>query len=294
MPETKTAKYVVTEQSEQKKSRKLLGLSLGDDLVKGSFFVQCNWIKPRTQPVPGIHDRVSHTHDCPEIIGFMGSNMDDWRNLGGEVEFWMDGEKHILTRTTLIYVPAGMKHCPMIIHRADKPIFLFNIGPSTVYARQNEITVDMTKPHTPTARTAKYFVTEQTEKQKARGSSGLTVIDETIKGTTFFWQGGWLKPRKEPPAGNAHGSESSHRHDCDEAVGFFGSDMDNWRDLGGEVEIWLDGEKHVLTKSFLIFVPKGMDHCPIVVRRVDRPLIHFTTGPAGSYIRLNETPFTRY
>jgi hypothetical protein len=42
-------------------------------------------------------------------------------------------------------------------------------------------------------------------------------------------------------------------------------------------------EKHILTKSCLVFVPKGLKHCPFIVRRVDRPIFHFTSGPTGIY-----------
>jgi len=76
-----------------------------------------------------------------------------------------------------------------------------------------------------------------------------------------------------------------HTHDTDEIIGFFGSDPQNPYDLGGEVEIWLEDEKHLLTKSCLIFVPKGMKHCPLILNRVDRPIFHFTIVAGGQYIK---------
>ncbi len=75
----------------------------------------------------------------------------------------------------------------------------------------------------------------------------------------------------------------AHRHDCNELIGFFGSNPDDPHDLGGEVEFWLEDEKHVLTKSCLIFVPSGMKHCPLLLRRVDRPIFHFSTVTSGKY-----------
>ena len=35
----------------------------------------------------------------------------------------------------------------------------------------------------------------------------------------------------------------------------------------------------------MIFVPAGLTHCPLVLRRVDRPIFHFTVVPAGYYIK---------
>ena len=77
----------------------------------------------------------------------------------------------------------------------------------------------------------------------------------------------------------------AHTHDSDEIIAFFGSDPLNPHDLGGEIEIWLEDEQYILKKSCLIFVPKGMKHCPLIIRRVDRPIFHFTTVTGGEYIK---------
>ena len=76
-----------------------------------------------------------------------------------------------------------------------------------------------------------------------------------------------------------------HTHDSDEIIGFFGNSSEDPYDLGGEIEIWLEDEKHIITKSALVFVPAGMKHCPLILRRVDRPIFHFTTVPGGRYIK---------
>jgi hypothetical protein len=60
--------------------------------------------------------------------------------------------------------------------------------------------------------------------------------------------------------------------------------------LGGEVEFWLEDEKYLLTKSCLIFAPKGLKHCPLRVIRVDRPIFHFTVVTGGEYVAKNLTP----
>ena len=35
----------------------------------------------------------------------------------------------------------------------------------------------------------------------------------------------------------------------------------------------------------LLFVPAGMKHCPLILKRVDRPIFHFTTVPGGQYVK---------
>jgi hypothetical protein len=79
--------------------------------------------------------------------------------------------------------------------------------------------------------------------------------------------------------------DKPHVHDTDEIIGFFGNDSDNPYDLHGELEMWIEDEKHIITKSALLFIPAGMKHCPLILKRVDQPIFHFTTVPGKRYIK---------
>ncbi|HPW17861.1 MAG TPA: hypothetical protein PLP83_05715 [Candidatus Aminicenantes bacterium] len=74
-----------------------------------------------------------------------------------------------------------------------------------------------------------------------------------------------------------------HVHDFDEIFGFYGTDPENPKDLCGEIELWIGGERHTLTKSCLVFVPRGVKHCPLTIKRLDRPVFMFTSGPSPKY-----------
>ena len=74
-----------------------------------------------------------------------------------------------------------------------------------------------------------------------------------------------------------------HSHDTDELIGFIGSDPENPYDLGAELEVWVDGEMHTLTTSTIIFCPAGMPHMPLTIKRVDRPIFHFSVVTASAY-----------
>ncbi|MBR5381577.1 MAG: hypothetical protein IK136_03040 [Oscillospiraceae bacterium] len=74
-----------------------------------------------------------------------------------------------------------------------------------------------------------------------------------------------------------------HRHEAPEILGFYGSDPDDPEDLGGEMELYIDGEKHLLTKSSLVFLPPMLPHCPLYVNRVDRPIFHFSVVMDTAY-----------
>jgi hypothetical protein len=75
-----------------------------------------------------------------------------------------------------------------------------------------------------------------------------------------------------------------HTHEFDETLNFFGSNPDDPKNLCGELELWLEDEKFLLTKSCTVFVPKGMKHA-LTVKRVDRPIFGFFASPAGSWER---------
>ncbi len=104
----------------------------------------------------------------------------------------------------------------------------------------------------------------------------LWLDDEVLKGA-FYVECVWYWK------GFDANDVDAHVHDFDEVIGFFGSNPKDVHDLGGEISIWLDGEKHTVTKSCLIFVPKGMNHGPLKINKVDRPFFHFTAGTKGEY-----------
>jgi hypothetical protein len=104
---------------------------LDGNIIEGAFQFGLSWYyKSPHQPLP------AHTHDFPEILGFYGSDPYNPRDLGGEVEFWIEDEKHIMTESFLVFIPAGMKHCPLKINRIDRPIFHFGGSPSHIYTKK--------------------------------------------------------------------------------------------------------------------------------------------------------------
>jgi hypothetical protein len=86
-------------------------------------------------------------------------------------------------------------------------------------------------------------------------------------------------------------ADPPHKHDCDEILFFISTDPENTADLGGEVEIALgeEWEKHVITSSAIICLPKGVNHCPVYVRKVDRPF-YFGHLLLASQYGSNATP----
>jgi hypothetical protein len=132
----------------------------------------------------------------------------------------------------------------------------------------------------------KYFLTDvkmpsqnaEANAEYAKFATRMTLLDGNIIEGAFHFGLSWYykAPDKALPA---------HTHDFPEILGFYGSDPYNPRDLGGEVEFWMEDEKHILTKSFLVFIPAGMKHCPLKINRIDRPMFHFGASPSHEYVK---------
>ena len=80
-------------------------------------------------------------------------------------------------------------------------------------------------------------------------------------------------------------STKPHVHNYDEAVFFIGSDPYNLDDLGAEVEISIGElgheEKHTFDKPTVLVAPKGLHHCPIVTKRIDKPYVCMAVSLTG-------------
>ena len=120
---------------------------------------------------------------------------------------------------------------------------------------------------------------ETFQKELHNIATNMAYLDsKMIKGATFYAECLWYFKASETKV-------EPHTHEFDEVLAFFGSNPEDFHDLGGEVELWLGDEKHILTKSCMVFIPKGLKHCPLVFRRVDTPIFHFSAGPALAYDR---------
>jgi hypothetical protein len=104
----------------------------GQMLPEAKHWLDLMWI----WEVPSPPDLLgAHSHPFAEIVLFVGSNPRDMRDFGGELEWWMgegdEAERFFIDKTTLIYVPAGLRHGPMNFLRVDRPILNVAIGLET-------------------------------------------------------------------------------------------------------------------------------------------------------------------
>lgn len=123
MAETKYEKFIISDLNKVADPLGTRLYCLHGGMFEGAPYVDCAWFWPQSHEVVVVDK--GHAHDFEEVITFFGSNPDDPTDLCGEIEFWMGDERHILTKSCIIFVPKGVKHCPLIVKRLDRPVFHF-------------------------------------------------------------------------------------------------------------------------------------------------------------------------
>ena len=111
------------------------------DTFKGCNFYWIHWNLPMpAKPSAGTHGvgHPPHTHKDAEILILIGTNPDDPEDLGAEVELQMgmERESHVMTRSTVVYIPPGLIHCPYIMKKTLRPWIFMEINQGPVHTEK--------------------------------------------------------------------------------------------------------------------------------------------------------------
>ena len=81
--------------------------------------------------------------------------------------------------------------------------------------------------------------------------------------------------------------EEPHTHDFDQFLFFFGSNPMDMKDFTAEVELSLgeEGEKHIIKSMQTVHIPKGMLHCPLNFKKIDKPVMFMTVALTPEYLK---------
>jgi hypothetical protein len=262
--------------------------------VPGGFYSEYAWHYPGQDGSIRLAGPDPHTHPFDEVIGFVGINQADHFDLGGEVEVVLEDYAFTMARSFLVYIPAGMRHCPVRVKTARAPIFQYVLGSAPYYEGSSANAIS------PKSRDdlAGLFVSDYKKNlihPEYRGAPHeepgvhlhITYLDkEVVPNSKLYVEASWFgtKPRPKPEPGKEPTGPQAHVHPFPEIINFFGTNPDDVHDLGGELELWIDGEQHIITRSCVAFVPGGVVHCPIMLRNIKRPIFHFTAGTGSMYV----------
>lgn len=98
-------------------------LYMDEKVIRDSFYLACHWLHGVKRS-----DMEPHTHDFDEVLAYLGSDPSDPHNLKGEVELHIGDESVVITESSLVFIPAGVPHCPIHINRLERPILHFSCG----------------------------------------------------------------------------------------------------------------------------------------------------------------------
>jgi hypothetical protein len=259
-------------------------MTTDESVQEGFFSVDCTWLWSGAAREPAGE---AHTHDFSHVIGIIGGHPADPHDLGGEITMWLDGNKETLTRSVLIFVPAGVVHGPILFNRVNRPVFFITIAMTGKYTRS-----PAAPPSKPSAE-KRYSIMDHTKERfsvggdfkeapspprpsTVKGARVLHIEDDMVKGSFYvdfvwIWEGTGGAPAPE------------HTHEWPELIAMAGTDPAHPRDLGGEMSIVLGGEYHPTTKSTLVCIPKNTKHCPWEFHDIKKPTLVFSAGPQGMY-----------
>ena len=87
----------------------------------------------------------------------------------------------------------------------------------------------------------------------------------------------------------------THKHDFDQYLVFLGGEPENMLDLDGEVELTLseDGikkEVHTFTRYTTVYIRAGLYHCPLIFKKVTKPIIFYDFVNTQQYSRKFKDP----
>lgn len=227
------------------------------------------WGYRRKPGVWGGDGGVGHSHPYGECLVFTGLDYDNPNSFGAEVEICLGekGEKHVIDSPTVVVLPPGLPHCPLTTTRADRPFGFLAVSLSGEH-KMSEITpagtpsggleyghlvrkLDMRDMHRTKGGNADFIA----------WWSGKDMEGFDLNFTWAFHTGLGAWHEKDP-----------HVHTTyDEALLFAGCDPDNPDYLGAELSIAFEDEVHVFYTPTVIVAPKGVAHCPLITRRVDKP-----------------------
>ena len=237
-----------------------------------------------------------HVHDLDQVMLWLGGDTSDMGELGAEVELSLgeEGEKHMITTSTAVAVPRGLPHFPATITRMDKRFIFLTVSVAPEYKETPLPANKKAQGNTPVMMfNARYRdnVINLAFTRKGAWSYGPKNRDDS-GGSLSFIRGKetmfdfliMCESIKKAPYRFGPEPDKPHVHPRPEILTFIGTDLNDLGQLGGEAEIYLgkEMEKHVLTAPTAVVIPGGLAHCPLVITRVDRPMILCDIRPFGS------------
>lgn len=312
---TKYGKYILSgyDAEIQDPIRGTFVAKLGSDAVPDA--PNGNFVRmPPPGPMP--EHGGSEAHPIPVYLMHLGNDPEDPMDLGAEAHLYLgkgeDLEKHVITKSTAVFLPAGTWHCPWQVKKVWKPMTFIDLGhPGAVpsgaskedlakfmeamekartsdfqYGNAMGPSINVTEEYLAKAKTSgfKYDklllsgVSKEVKEKDPSGGRMIAYVDCTIL------PGAWLTriirfQPKDAPFPRADFS----KHKYESVLIHLGTDYDDPFDLGAEVEFHMGEEKerHVFNQSTVVYIPPNMEYGPWEIKKISKPFnfLQVVMGP---------------
>ena len=220
------------------------------------------------------HDKETGGHyhpDGDEVLTFVGFDPNNPEYLGAEIEFDVSDEyeKHVFRVPTACCFPRNVVHCPQITTKCENAygFIVLSLEPDhkTIQMPQRS-TLDTTEGHKYDNLYKKLIFRKDIKAKTGPGNADalawlrgndLENFNVNLAWGLFSGTGDW--------------GAKAHKHASDQFLVFVSLDNEKPYDLGAEIEITLEDEKHLVAASSCVIVPEGLEHGPIITKKVDRP-----------------------
>jgi uncharacterized protein YuzE len=142
MPALKTAKYIMEAPTRPSNHKEVTSPipTLTSDENYGDMGFHTYW-EAITKPF-NMHPEM-HQHPFPQYLTFLGGDITNMLDLGGEIELSLseDGKNvdtYTITRATTVYIPSGLFHCPLIFKKVTRPILFIDTYFALQYRKTNK------------------------------------------------------------------------------------------------------------------------------------------------------------
>ena len=260
---------------------------LSDAQVPGcGHYLDMTWVHADSQPGRYASTRVL---DHDQYLLHVSMEWTKPQDLGATVEFHLGGLPIVFNTTTAIFIPAGTPYGPLSWKEFRRPhvqlCLVFGSGEAPVGRAEETVETPAgvaTGPGGPSVAWAaqddgvdyeRYVIRSPMREAgpnhvEGRQNPTMTYLSRTqIPGVNAYNEFGWIWDVPRPPI-------PKMRHDdFDEIILHIGSDPDRPEDLGGVLELGIGEDLLQLDTTHCAYIPRGLDHGPLVWAEVRRPLI---------------------
>ncbi len=260
---------------------------ISDSLVPGAnCYMEGGWIYNMPEPNPGVYEMVHKNYD--ELVMLLGGDPNDPENLGAEIDFYVAGQPITINKTSAMFIPAGVRHGPLVYKKFEKPWpdsiphFMTGVmlGAGNLKDAWGDSGVATPKKELPKRTDNKDYSVLTPKKPayeighglKNRQSPSMTLMSSELVPQAYSYINlCWIY---DIPETNPEFRE--HGHDYNELLVHIGGNPRSPYDLGAEIEFELGGRQYTLNTTSSVWLPRGVKQGPIKWKKVARPHIELT------------------